>query len=161
MATEDLTRVFTSDDREWVPVPLIPKGEAWIKVIRVASHAQCPRAPGKVRASLAPTPTGSFKRPVPLRALALELRLEPAREGLMSRIRGAEVLQRQTATLVQRRAECVPGERQIRQRHRSRTGIAPFPAVELGPQVARVRHREERIRQRLGVHDGTTICRGA
>ena len=30
---EDPTRVFTSDDREWVPIPLVPKGEAWIKVI--------------------------------------------------------------------------------------------------------------------------------
>lgn len=32
---EDATRVFTSDDKEWIPVPLIPKGEAWIKVITV------------------------------------------------------------------------------------------------------------------------------
>lgn len=32
---DDTTRVFTSEDREWVPVPLIPKGEAFIKVITV------------------------------------------------------------------------------------------------------------------------------
>jgi ChrR Cupin-like domain len=31
--TDDPTRVFTSDEREWLPVPLVPKGEAWIKVI--------------------------------------------------------------------------------------------------------------------------------
>lgn len=31
--TGDETRVFSSDDREWIPLPLIPKGEAWIKVI--------------------------------------------------------------------------------------------------------------------------------
>jgi quercetin dioxygenase-like cupin family protein len=30
---EDPTRVFRSDDREWVPLPLVPKGEAWLKVI--------------------------------------------------------------------------------------------------------------------------------
>lgn len=30
---EDATRVYDSDDREWIPIPLIPKGEAWIKVI--------------------------------------------------------------------------------------------------------------------------------
>ena len=30
---DDATRVFQSDDREWIPLPLIPKGEAWIKVI--------------------------------------------------------------------------------------------------------------------------------
>ena len=29
----DETRVYSSDDRAWIPVPLIPKGEAWIKVI--------------------------------------------------------------------------------------------------------------------------------
>ncbi|MBA2522745.1 MAG: cupin domain-containing protein [Solirubrobacterales bacterium] len=32
-STEDATRVYQSDDREWIPMPLIPKGEAWIKVI--------------------------------------------------------------------------------------------------------------------------------
>lgn len=31
--TEDATRVFSSEDREWIPVPLIPRGEAWMKVI--------------------------------------------------------------------------------------------------------------------------------
>ena len=30
---EDPTRVFTSDDRDWIPLAPIPKGEAWIKVI--------------------------------------------------------------------------------------------------------------------------------
>jgi quercetin dioxygenase-like cupin family protein len=30
---EDLTRVFTSEDKDWLPVPGVPKGEAWIKVI--------------------------------------------------------------------------------------------------------------------------------
>jgi quercetin dioxygenase-like cupin family protein len=30
---DDATRVFRSDDREWVPLPLVPKGEAWLKVI--------------------------------------------------------------------------------------------------------------------------------
>jgi quercetin dioxygenase-like cupin family protein len=34
-AHEDATRVFTSEDKEWIPVPLIPKGEAFIKVITV------------------------------------------------------------------------------------------------------------------------------
>jgi quercetin dioxygenase-like cupin family protein len=34
-AADDATRVFTSDDKEWIPVPLIPQGEAWIKVITV------------------------------------------------------------------------------------------------------------------------------
>ena len=29
----DETRVYSSDDRAWIPVPLLPKGEAWIKVI--------------------------------------------------------------------------------------------------------------------------------
>lgn len=35
MATtqDDPTRVFTSDDRDWIPVPMVPKGEGWIKVI--------------------------------------------------------------------------------------------------------------------------------
>lgn len=35
MATtqDDPTRVFTSDDKDWIPVPLMPKGEGWIKVI--------------------------------------------------------------------------------------------------------------------------------
>jgi len=32
-STEDPTRVYQSDEREWIPIPLIPKGEAWIKVI--------------------------------------------------------------------------------------------------------------------------------
>lgn len=32
-STDDSTRVFTSQDREWISLPLIPKGEAWIKVI--------------------------------------------------------------------------------------------------------------------------------
>ncbi|HEV3228295.1 MAG TPA: cupin domain-containing protein [Solirubrobacteraceae bacterium] len=30
---EDLTRVYTSDEREWLPLVGVPKGEAWIKVI--------------------------------------------------------------------------------------------------------------------------------
>jgi quercetin dioxygenase-like cupin family protein len=30
---EDPTRVYSSSDRAWIPLPLIPKGEAWIKVI--------------------------------------------------------------------------------------------------------------------------------
>jgi quercetin dioxygenase-like cupin family protein len=29
----DPTRTYSSADRAWIPVPLIPKGEAWIKVI--------------------------------------------------------------------------------------------------------------------------------
>lgn len=35
MATtqDDPTRVFTSDDKDWIPIPMIPKGEGWIKVI--------------------------------------------------------------------------------------------------------------------------------
>jgi len=33
--TDDATRVYESDDREWIPIPLIPKGEAWMKVIHV------------------------------------------------------------------------------------------------------------------------------
>jgi quercetin dioxygenase-like cupin family protein len=35
MATtqDDPTRVFTSSDRDWIPVPMVPKGEGWIKVI--------------------------------------------------------------------------------------------------------------------------------
>jgi quercetin dioxygenase-like cupin family protein len=32
---EDTTRVYTSHDREWVPIPLVPKGEGWVKVINV------------------------------------------------------------------------------------------------------------------------------
>lgn len=32
-STEDATRVYQSDDREWIPLPAIPKGEAWMKVI--------------------------------------------------------------------------------------------------------------------------------
>ena len=32
-AHEDLTRVFSSEDRQWLPLPGIPRGEAWIKVI--------------------------------------------------------------------------------------------------------------------------------
>jgi quercetin dioxygenase-like cupin family protein len=32
-AHEDLTRVFTSEDRAWLPLAGIPKGEGWIKVI--------------------------------------------------------------------------------------------------------------------------------
>jgi quercetin dioxygenase-like cupin family protein len=31
--TEDPTRVFASADQEWLPIPLVPKGEAWMKVI--------------------------------------------------------------------------------------------------------------------------------
>ena len=31
--TEDPTRVFASADQEWLPLPLVPKGEAWMKVI--------------------------------------------------------------------------------------------------------------------------------
>ena len=29
----DETRVYESSDRAWIPIPLLPKGEAWIKVI--------------------------------------------------------------------------------------------------------------------------------
>jgi len=29
----DETRVYSSEDRAWIPLPLLPKGEAWIKVI--------------------------------------------------------------------------------------------------------------------------------
>ena len=32
-SADDPTRVFTSDDREWIPLPLIPRGDAWMKVI--------------------------------------------------------------------------------------------------------------------------------
>lgn len=32
-STDDATRVYQSEDREWIPIPLIPKGEAWMKVI--------------------------------------------------------------------------------------------------------------------------------
>ena len=32
---EETTRVYTSHDREWVPIPLVPKGEGWVKVINV------------------------------------------------------------------------------------------------------------------------------
>ena len=32
-ATDEATRVFTSAERDWIEVPLIPKGQAWIKVI--------------------------------------------------------------------------------------------------------------------------------
>jgi hypothetical protein len=32
-SADDPTRVFTSQDRDWVPLPLIPKGKAWVKVI--------------------------------------------------------------------------------------------------------------------------------
>ena len=34
-AHEDPTRVYTSHDKPWLPVPLVPKGEAWIKVVVV------------------------------------------------------------------------------------------------------------------------------
>ena len=30
---EDPTRVYTSEERAWLPLPGIPKGEGWIKVI--------------------------------------------------------------------------------------------------------------------------------
>ena len=32
-AHDDPTRVFTSEEMEWLPLPLVPKGEGWIKVI--------------------------------------------------------------------------------------------------------------------------------
>jgi hypothetical protein len=32
-ATDEATRVFTSAERDWIEVPLIPRGQAWIKVI--------------------------------------------------------------------------------------------------------------------------------
>jgi quercetin dioxygenase-like cupin family protein len=32
-AHEDPTRVFSSEDREWLPLAGIPKGKAWVKVI--------------------------------------------------------------------------------------------------------------------------------
>jgi quercetin dioxygenase-like cupin family protein len=43
MATtqEDPTRVYTSHDKPWLPVPLIPKGEAWIKVILADEQRKC------------------------------------------------------------------------------------------------------------------------
>jgi hypothetical protein len=31
--SDEATRVYTSAEREWIEVPLIPKGQAWIKVI--------------------------------------------------------------------------------------------------------------------------------
>jgi quercetin dioxygenase-like cupin family protein len=31
---DDATRVITSHDRDWLPIPHIPKGEAWLKVIQ-------------------------------------------------------------------------------------------------------------------------------
>jgi len=31
----DTTRVYTSADREWIPIPLVPKGEGFVKVINV------------------------------------------------------------------------------------------------------------------------------
>lgn len=33
MTTQDLTRAHHSSDREWIPVPLVPRGEAWILVL--------------------------------------------------------------------------------------------------------------------------------
>jgi quercetin dioxygenase-like cupin family protein len=30
---DDPTRVFTSEEQDWIPVPDVPKGEGWIKVI--------------------------------------------------------------------------------------------------------------------------------
>jgi quercetin dioxygenase-like cupin family protein len=34
MATaEDLTRTYTAEDKPWIPLPNIPKGEGWIKII--------------------------------------------------------------------------------------------------------------------------------
>jgi quercetin dioxygenase-like cupin family protein len=33
MNSEDATRTYSSDERQWIPLPLLPKGEAWIKVI--------------------------------------------------------------------------------------------------------------------------------
>ena len=35
MATtsEDLTRVYSAEDKIWIPLPNIPKGEGWIKII--------------------------------------------------------------------------------------------------------------------------------
>ena len=32
-AHEDPTRVYTSDERDWIPLPNIPKGGGWIKVV--------------------------------------------------------------------------------------------------------------------------------
>ena len=32
-ANDDPTRVFASQDLEWLPVPSVPRGEGWIKVI--------------------------------------------------------------------------------------------------------------------------------
>ena len=32
-ASDEATRVYTSAERDWIEVPLIPKGQAWIKVI--------------------------------------------------------------------------------------------------------------------------------
>ena len=31
--TDDATRVYASEERDWIPLPLIPNGEAWFKVI--------------------------------------------------------------------------------------------------------------------------------
>ncbi|TML36337.1 MAG: hypothetical protein E6G00_03530 [Actinobacteria bacterium] len=43
MATmpEDATRVYTSHEKPWLPVPMVPKGEAWIKVIIVDEERKC------------------------------------------------------------------------------------------------------------------------
>lgn len=32
-ASEDLTRVYSAEEKPWIPLPNIPKGEGWIKVI--------------------------------------------------------------------------------------------------------------------------------
>ena len=43
MATvrEDPTRVYTSHDKPWLPLPLVPKGEAWLKMILVDEDRKC------------------------------------------------------------------------------------------------------------------------
>jgi quercetin dioxygenase-like cupin family protein len=40
-AHEDPTRVYTSHEKPWLPIPLVPKGEAWIKVILVDEERKC------------------------------------------------------------------------------------------------------------------------
>jgi hypothetical protein len=48
--SDDLTRVFTSDEREWVPIPRITKGEAWIKVIH--AELKCTYGAPRIHAQL-------------------------------------------------------------------------------------------------------------
>ena len=38
---EDATRVYTSEEKPWLPVPMVPKGEAWIKIVLVDEDRKC------------------------------------------------------------------------------------------------------------------------